>query len=304
MSEKPHATLTSHSMPILNAKFLSNGLLATCGSDKLVRFWNRMAEREQLLRSPSQSSIADLIEFPDSRLISGSAAGEIALWDKAYQPIKCVGGHTKAIFSLLLLYNGNVASLSMDDRLKIWHGLEENDLKLLYTMSGHGALCMLNRLAMMPSGFLVTCSDDLKNCKLKIWDPFQGKMVREIETHVDSVSSFALLRNNDLVLAPENAPLHVINLDNDSLRRCLPASKRGDACWFILELANGHILLENASDEGGSLEIWNPESGQLVQSVNSTHSGPIFSCSVSHDGQTLVTGSEDTTAKLWTLSCY
>jgi len=74
---------------------------------------------------------------------------------------KTLTGHTGLVQSLTILKNGDLASGSSDNTIKIWDS-EEGSLK--QTLSGHSD--QINSLTTLPNGDLTSASAD---STIKIW---------------------------------------------------------------------------------------------------------------------------------------
>ena len=75
---------------------------------------------------------------------------------------RTLNGHTNRVYALTTLPNGDLASASSDQTLKIWN---PNDGNLKLTLNGHNSL--VKALTTLPNGDLVSGADDKT---IKIWN--------------------------------------------------------------------------------------------------------------------------------------
>ncbi len=68
--------------------------------------------------------------------------------------------------------------------------------------------------------------------------------------------------------------------------------------WSIAYSPDETLLA--AGDEQGYVKVWNPATGEEVNSIKA-HENAVYSLAISPDGRTLLTGSNDGTAKVWQL---
>lgn len=104
---------------------------------------------------------------------------------------------------------------------------------------------------------------------------------------------FSPIDRRVLVTAEKNS-VSLWNLEKGTITRSLPNPAAGAKAVFT---PDGQTLITSS---GNDIKVWAVNSGQLKQTL-SRHKGYISALAVSPDGQTLVSGSEDNTAIVWSL---
>jgi hypothetical protein len=62
-------------------------------------------------------------------------------------------------------------------------------------------------------------------------------------------------------------------------------------------LGSGHRLLSGSYD--ATVQVWNPDTGQLIMPPLTGHAGAVFSVAISPDGHRVASGGDDNTVRLW-----
>jgi len=102
-----------------------------------------------------------------------------------------LGSHERAVYSVVVLPNGRLASGSADNTIRIWN-LETGEC--LRVLEGHTD--WVHTLAVLPNGYLVSASGDNT---IRIWDTVSGDCVQILKGHTRLVTSLAVLPNGHLV---------------------------------------------------------------------------------------------------------
>ncbi|MDY7013291.1 MAG: serine/threonine-protein kinase [Cyanobacteriota bacterium] len=207
-TEKQLETLSDHRSVVAAIAYTPDGERLVSGSwDYTLRFWQGDVEIQEF--KAHSGWIQALVIGPDGKILaSGSADKSIKIWDLASsQEIVTLNGHTGAICSLAIGtrnswnlsqetagLNGNLASGSADNTIKIWDlaaGKEQHSLE------GHEDA--VNALVYTPSGrFLMSGSRDRA---IKIWDLQRGSLRQTLKGHTDAISSLALNRAGNLLVS-------------------------------------------------------------------------------------------------------
>ncbi len=235
------------------------------GSWKIVRLWRfGTGELLRTLDAHSQWVLSVVISPDGNTLASGSADKTIKLWNlKTGQVIQTLTSHSSWVNVVAISPDGQtLISGSADKTIKLW---ELNTGKLLRTLKGHsGSVCSL---AVSPDGQTVASGSTDKT--IKLWDLSTGKLLRTLEESSDWVQAVAIG-------------------------------------------SDGETLVSGSRD--GSIKIWKADSqdnkpvpkfsSQALKCIKtiSEHSSSINSLTISTDGLTFVTGSNDNTIKLWNLN--
>jgi WD40 repeat protein len=115
-------------------------------------------------------------------------------------------GHTNWVRALAVLQNGDLASGSYDNTVKIWNA---NDGTLKRTLTGHTSY--VDALAVLQNGDLASGSLDKT---VKIWNANDGTLKRTLTGHTDWVFALAVLQNGDLASGSYDNTVIIWNTGN------------------------------------------------------------------------------------------
>lgn len=209
--------------------------------------------------------------------------------------VRSLEGHINSIFSLRCLPNGQLASCSFDDTIKVWNPYirEQN---LLWSMPGHGIKFLSVQMGLLPSGHLVTCSNENDtNNTIRIWDPKQRTLAKQIPVNASNASSLLVFSSgNRLVVGFDSGAVHVINSADGSVVKKFSAGQDGEVST-LHETPNGYLLTAGFGP-ASSIKIWDLEAGQLVQAV--AESRGVLSVAASHE---LLASGSCKSLNLWSL---
>jgi WD40 repeat protein len=176
-----------------------------------------------------------------------------------------------------------LASASGDKTIRLWGGYTG---KIKRTLNGH--LDTVWSVAISPDGqTLVSGSADKT---IRLWSLCSSEQPRILSGHSNWVTSLAISPDgNTLASGSTDGTIKLWNLHNGELVRTMDGQLTG-----ILSVAispDGQII---ASGSMKAVKLWNIHTGKLIQSLPGC--SPV---AFSADGQTLVTGSNGGTIKIW-----
>ena len=292
-------TLIGHERYLIDVLFLADDKLATCGADKMLNIWN--IDNGELVHS-LKIEISDLVSLallPNGHLATGTRDAVIKIWDTSKPKIvKVLSGHARTVSSLAVLENGNLASLSADGTIRIWNPYLNNERTHVLTICYSECSLVVCAFGVLSYGQLVSVSIDEHYDVLKIWDPKDGRLVRTMKTSLVRVILLRVLANDHVVLVSRNGTVQIYNLVEQTLLRTLEAGNDSHQYLSLIQLANGY-LLGAKSRNCAEIHVWNPETGELKQKMQSSHQ--VAAMSLSQDGRYLATGATDSTVKIWSL---
>ncbi|KRX14707.1 Notchless -like protein 1, partial [Trichinella nelsoni] len=305
--------------------FASRRYMASGSGDRTVRFWDLNTELPQFTCSHTDWVLC-LSWSPDGqRLASGCKEGKICIWDPetGKQIGKTLVGHKLWITCLCwepLHQQGTarlLASSSKDHDIRIWDVVLNQTLRVL---SGHTASVSCIRWG--GEGLIYSASQDRT---LKMWRVDKGILCRTFQGHGHWVNTIAL--NTDYVL--RTGAFDPKDFRNDGTT--LPATSAQELKNIALNrykkfTRNEPEMLVSGSDDF-TLFLWSPSTSkkplarmtghqQLINQVLFSPDGRIiaflhtlrghvqsvFQISWSSDSRLLVSGSADSTLKLWDIS--
>lgn len=166
-----------------------------------------------------------------------------------------LSGHRDAVLALVELRNGNLASGSSDNTIKIWN---VNDWTLVRTLEEPHCAEVLS-LAVLKIGHLASGNSQ---GSILVWNADTGDLVKSIEAHESEVCSLVVLENGCLVSAGRDNAIKIWERVSFSLMRNIAGNDFSVRSLVVLK--NGCL---GSLDASGRVKIWNSETGCLVRSL-------------------------------------
>lgn len=281
--------------------FLDDGTLMGRQENSIYNFWNVKNPSIRPQRSMYWFNINNYcnVVYPGDYIVCASADGELNFFKLTNHNSPKVhwSAHDKSIFLLKRLKNGHLASIALDDTIKIWQlDFELGEHKLITCIKGHGVQSPRSyEIQELSNGFLVTyCNANESRSKIRVWNPRDGKMVKEIETPFEIVRT-CLLSNDELVVG-QSGKIHIFNLAQGVAVRELHSV--GEMVRGV-QLDNGFlVVLTLYPDEMCHFEFWDPVNNELIQEVP-TYNKSTGSLAISKDEKYLAMGSVDSMVCVW-----
>jgi WD40 repeat protein len=244
--------LIGHTSNVLGLIQLSDDELASCSVDRSIKIWNFKTGRLLKNLTGHTNTIFNLALLLKNRreiLISCSGDKTIKVWNQTNgKLLKTLRGHKGKVYCVCSLPNGNLASGSLDETIRIWNlKTDENIITikkpydnsysvffLLLPESGHfasGETDSLIKIFNGTTGFLAnslightdqitflinlsarhlaSSSDDRT---VRVWDLLNGTCLETLRDHSNTVRSLALLKNGNLLSASLDRTLKIWNL--------------------------------------------------------------------------------------------
>lgn len=288
-------------IPVSAVHYLPNGRLL-CGFDNgTIKIYNYVDKVGQNLTVAHANRICQIVDYSGQWFISGDSIGKIVFWNSEQMPVVKVYGHNLGIISLKTLRDKTVASYSWDGFLKVWDLFSVEILANIIVDQIDGADLTSCPLSLLPNGHLITISTVKDNCLIRILNPRTGNRVKGIKTRQKApVCTFTVLPNYDLVIALKDGSLKVINLYDQSFEKTLICPTPKTQFYLLNELPKGHILYMRFSATAQFL-VFDSLNWKLVQTLDTNHSKPACTSSISPDQKYLVVGFTDGQVKEFSL---
>lgn len=273
-------------------------MVATGSEDTTIRLWKIDTGGQIGMLTGHQKSVESIAFHPHQSelLFSGDRAGKIKLWQVTLlTELISIDTQQGKINCLAISHDGKLmVSGGSDKTLKIWSlGLtNERSIDHLATLTGHQLA--VNGIAFNP------CQDDVRfasvssDCRLMLWGMEHKTPLATLCAHTQAVKTLAFSPDGKLLATAGNDGFILIwDAHQRVLARTISAHR-----WTISVvafLADANILVSASWD--GNLKFWQVSSGREIDCL-STHLAEVLAMA-SWDRQWIVTGSRDSTAKIW-----
>ena len=240
------------------------------------------------LTFPLQMEVGSLSALDKNKLILG-AKEELQCFDilsKSITPIS--KEHKGRINCIIKLSNGNIATGSQDNTIKIW---DIDKKEVLYTLNGHSSIIW--EIRELEGNKLISASDDNIS---KVWEFNDKKKEYESYDLCNShrhISSVAVLKNNKVILAT-GKNLFLYDLKTKKQESVLDLPNGG--VWVVRELSNGDVAVGLGN---GLLYILKITDELIVKTKFSQGHKRTINTIIELDNHKLVTASDEKDLILW-----
>lgn len=245
-------------------------------------------------RAVHSDAIWDVAFSPDGRQVAtASADGTVAIHDAATaRTTATITGHGAAVYGVDFSADGTLVATSSRDRtIRLWDARSFAELAVL---RGHAGTVYSVRFS--PQGDrLVSASQD---GSVRLWSVAERREERLLEAATDRSRIFRATFSPDAKLiaaAGEDGLARVWQADGTPVHG-LPHPQRVNAVGF---LAGGTRLATASGD--GVLRTWDMVAGTLTERRRG-HADAIMTLAIRPGTDSVVTGSDDATARLWDAS--
>jgi periodic tryptophan protein 2 len=177
-------------------------------------------------------------------------------------------------------------------QLLVWEWQSES-----YILKQQGHFDSMNSLVYSPDGQrIVTCADD---GKIKVWDIESGFCIVTFTEHTSGVTACEFAKKgNVLFTASLDGSIRAWDLIRYRNFRTFTAPTRLSFTCMSVD-PSGEVVAAGSLDSF-DIHIWSVQTGQLLDQL-SGHEGPISSLAFAPNGDSLVSGSWDRTARIWSI---
>ena len=240
-------------------------LIASAGSDSLIMIYSFLSTEPEFTLIGHTDNVCSL-SSKDSLLISGSWDTTAKVWSLG-ECLYTLHGHESAVWTAIILENGNFLTGSADTTIKLWSG--DSCVK---TFKGHSD-CVRSVLQLSSTSF-ASCSND---ATVRIWD-FEGNC-RTLYGHTSFVYSIAISKEN-LISCGEDRCIRIWN-DCECVQTIhYPATSiwcvAADEKEFVVGDSNGCARVFSRKEHDAELEIAFEAASSVIPSSEVEHLGNVL----------------------------
>ncbi len=239
-----------------------------------------------------ERTVTCLAFAPNSqRLLSGSEDGTVRLWDlDSCKQVACYRPNAKTILSV---------AISPDNRRALFGC--DNHTAWLWDMTRHAEVACfaghsrpVTSLAFSPDGRRALTGSDDKS--IRLWHVAVGREVLRIEEHSKRITGLSFTPDGLFILScAEDGMLGL--WDSETGWESRQFANPGDWLLCLAVAPDGRAV---ACGSKQRLAIWDLEQGQVAGTFDG-HSLPVMAVGFSPNGQWLLSGSLDKSARLWSV---
>ncbi|OAQ98346.1 hypothetical protein LLEC1_07870, partial [Akanthomyces lecanii] len=312
--------LSGHKQPVIGAWFSENQeIIYTVSKDGAVFDWRYVKPLSRVKEDDS-----DMDEDDDSDMhwrivqkhyfMQGSANVRCASFHSESNLL--VAGFSNGLFGLYEMPDFNnihKLSISQNDidfvtinksgewlafgasklgQLLVWEWQSES-----YILKQQGHFDSMNALVYSPDGTkIVTTADD---GKIKVWDIESGFCIVTFTEHTSGVTSCEFAKKGNVLFTSSlDGSIRAWDLIRYRNFRTFTAPTRLSFSSMAVD-PSGEVVAAGSLDSF-DIHIWSVQTGQLLDQL-SGHEGPVSSLAFAPNGDSLVSGSWDRTARIWSI---
>ena len=285
-----------HGDVVSSVSFSSNGEIASASLDGTVKLWK--TDGSSIRELNGESGLTSVSFSPDGKIISaGRLDGKVQLWDANGKEIEILESHTDRVNSVSFSHDGKtLASASNDQTVKVW----QIQLPLLTHLKAHDSRVM--DVSFSPDGKIFASASE--DATIKLWD-ISGNFQQSLKGHRLLVDSVSFSPNSEKIASTSrDDTVKIWTRQGKGYKQEKPdqnftrLSSIGDSSVsFSPNSKNPTIAV---ADTQGI--VWFMDTNRkLKHPPFPAHKSPILRVSLSPDGKSVATASEDGTAKMWNL---
>lgn len=177
-------------------------------------------------------------------------------------------------------------------QLLVWEWQSES-----YILKQQGHFDSMNSLVYSPDGQrIITTADD---GKIKVWDIESGFCIVTFTEHTSGVTACEFTKKGNVLFTSSlDGSIRAWDLIRYRNFRTFTAPTR--LSWSCMAVDPSGEVVAAGSLDSFDIHIWSVQTGQLLDQL-AGHEGPVSSLAFAPNGNTLVSGSWDRTARIWSI---
>jgi WD40 repeat protein len=297
---EPQAVLEGHTGSIHSLGFSPDGAtIITASKDRSVRLWSADGKQQFVLRSDGISNAAALWRDGGSILAANGAAPRLWQLSNGRWTATDFKAQGAMISSLAFANNASTFIASTEDNaLRIyarmtgpWDTLRSGEARMFAIASGSGYI-----LAGDEAGVLHLWAAPRRfsfDPDYRYWAAFRGRFRERFPAHGKAIRHIFVAADGGTMATSADDGVKVWRLDRS--RRVFKMDAE-----FVAYSADGRCALSFSTNEGAYV-VWSTTTGDPIVRLQA-QSSEIVAVALSHNGQTVATGSADGAIELWSIA--
>ncbi|MCY2967903.1 MAG: hypothetical protein NT069_30460, partial [Planctomycetota bacterium] len=276
-----------------------DGLTAVSGSsDKTLKLWDLATGELRHTFSGFTSEVRSVAISPDGRTaLSGSYDGTMKLWDLERRiERRTFLGHTEFVARVVFTPDGRAAfSGSHDGTLRLW------DLESGKSLRTFGDANSVTSAGISPDGRVALSGShgQPRSFALTLWNLAEGKERRHWKSGRIPVSNIIFAPDGRSAISDGwGTTMKSRDLVSGNVLKTVPRHQ-SERAWFLFDANSQTALAKNFGEK--TLFVLDLTTGQIAHRL-SGHADEVWCATLSRDGSTALSGSEEATLKLWDLA--
>ncbi len=309
-------TINLHTVKISRLTYSPDGsTIVSWGNDGIIRFWD-LTTKELVNTITGHMGWWDFSLSPDGYNIIGYGGSKtIHLWDANIgKHQKSLTGHKETIYSVDISPGGTtIASSSNDKTIRLWN-LNTGEVRKIM----RGYRNPVDKLLFNQDGHILATVDTEHN--IRLWDTASGKYLITLNGMTDAgIITMAFSSDRKTLTSVGYAhkfyvgKLHVWNINTGELKHEISinptngysASSFSSKVLFSPDGQTLAITLSKTPSDNSrrvhAIVLWDVRTGKIKHTLTG-HRNDVSSISFSSDGNTLASGGDDKTIRVWDLA--
>lgn len=281
------SVLKGHKEAVLALATVKQGnILASASQDHYVRLWD-LNTYECLSILEGHSDAVYTVYGANDLLLSGSRDDRIIQWDLDALNIKTfANGHSIHVYSIIQLSNGNLASGSRDESIKLWE-FKDRKITCIKALKGHENTVL--SIIELISGQLASGSAD---SQIKIWDIAKSKCIFTNKDHKDSVNCLTNLSDGHFASCSSDKTIKIIN--KIGYKSIATLTGHTESIYCLIQLRDSRLASGSCDF---NIMLWDINDKTCTQILKG-HKNTVFFLIELKDGR-LISSSGDNTIRIW-----
>ncbi|MGY0063335.1 NB-ARC domain-containing protein [Streptomyces sp. LZ34] len=253
-----------------------------------------LPDRALLATLTGSDRVRSVAISPDGTwLATGSANGEVRLWDRASgRCTTTLTGHTRRVNAVVISPDGTwlATGSSWDETVRLW---DRASGRCTTTLTGHTR--GVNAVMISPDGNWLATLAIASGDPVRLWDRASGRCTTTLTGHAEFVTGVAI--SPDGTWLATSSWDETVRLWDRASGRCtttLTGHTRGVTAVAISP--DGTWLATTSGDR--TVRLWDRASGRCTTTLTG-HTDQVIAVAISPDGTWLATTSRDRTVRLW-----